>query len=484
MKTTNLLIEMILLSMLLLSNSCNKEKMCVVENYSLNDISPYYDGQWQGITVASDGSCYFGSSSHNLIHGGGFFKYDTLTNKLEVLTEDLTNLVGDDISKFTPQGKVHSPIIEVDGNLYMATHLAAYWKEVLNNYAGSYLLSYNIQSKKWTNYGITKNGFSTYSAIEIDKKRGKAYLMTVPFSPNDTAFGNHLFEVDLKSKEKRDLGRIGDGKACFYFFIDNSSRLWASVWKGKGSLYCYDPAVDSIKEYKNAFPEAKLYNDEKANQPPTFVEKAWTWLHPIENGEKCLFTMGDFGGGDERLWIFDPNENIESKNAFKPICYIGNTFLSVALGGNRVYFIQRASNAESRNYDAEGKRDEPANKSGHHVSNLHLKSVSLDPKCGYKIIDHGRLIDKKGRTAAYIGSLAADEKGNVYMSGGWLIAEGDQPTLQYVHKSSDGKAYKALEGPGQDAKEYDNQMTVKSDENFIPLKRAEFFSRVNVLQDL
>ena len=163
-----------LLLFTLLIIGCEKDNYCVVNNLSLNEISTYYDGQWQGITVASDGACYFGSSAHNLVHGGGFFKFDPDSEKIEVIVKDLTDLVGDDINKFTPQGKIHSPIIEIDRKLYLATHLASYWQDVLDLYSGSYFLDYNIDTKEWNNYGIIKKRYSTYSAIEVDSKREKA----------------------------------------------------------------------------------------------------------------------------------------------------------------------------------------------------------------------------------------------------------------------------------------------------------------------
>jgi hypothetical protein len=184
--------------------------------------------------------------------------------------------------------------------------------------------------------------------------------------------------------------------------------------------------------------------------------KAWTWAQPIENRTKCLFTMGDLAGGDERLWIFDPEKDIASKEAFTPVCYIGSTFLSVALGGDRVYFIQRGDLASNRNYSTEGTRDLPPDKNGYHVNNLHLKSVSLDPEDGYVIMDHGRIIDQDGRTPGYLGSLAADKHGNVFMNGGWLVKPGDQPTLKYIY----------------DEGVYDT------------LARGEFFAWVNVGGDL
>ncbi|HXI00047.1 MAG TPA: hypothetical protein VNI52_07240 [Sphingobacteriaceae bacterium] len=190
--------------------------------------------------------------------------------------------------------------------------------------------------------------------------------------------------------------------------------------------------------------------------------------------------MGDYGGGDERLWIFDPQKDISSKEDFTPVAYIGNTFLSVALGGNRVYFIQRGDNSLSRHYDTEGKRDVAPDKNGHHVNDLHLRSVALDKNDKHPFIDHGKLIDQDGRTPAYIGSLAADNKGNVFMSGGWLTKPGDQTTLMFLFKDSKGKVYGPLEHPGQQSKN-ENESSASQ---YQKLKRGEFFSWVNVNNDL
>lgn len=444
------------LMMITLLSGRVEEKFCRAYSIALNKISPYYDGQWQGIIAASDGACYFGSSSHTLAHGGGLFRFDPAKKQFDVLTDDLTKLVGDDISKHTPQGKCHSPIIEIDGTLYLTTHLAAYWKDVLHKYAGSYFLSYNMKQKKWNNYGIIKPRFSTYSAIEVDAKRGKAYAMVVPFAPQDTAEGNHLYQIDLKTKQKRDLGRLSDGKAAFWFYLDDKGKVWTSVWGGTNKLHSYDPETDKITTYNNAFPEPKIAPDGKPVEKVSYKPLCWTWAKAIDGGKRCLFTMGDYGGGDERLWIFDPQKNIESKEAFIPICYIGNTFLSVALGGNRVYFIQRGDNKSSRGYSTEATRDLPPDENGYHVNNLHLKSVALNQNDPHLFIDHGRIVDQDGRTPAYIGSLAADDKGNVFTSGGWLIKPGDQPTLKYIYEGN----------------------------NYETLKRGEFFAWVNISKDL
>ena len=69
----------------------SKEK---VWTYSMNQICKEWDGQWQGITVASDGCCYFGSSTHSKSHGAGFHKFDPKTYEVTVLAKDMTEICG------------------------------------------------------------------------------------------------------------------------------------------------------------------------------------------------------------------------------------------------------------------------------------------------------------------------------------------------------------------------------------------------------
>jgi hypothetical protein len=438
----------------------SKEKYCTTYSIAINKVSPYYDGQWQGITVASDGACYFGSSCHGLNHGGGFFRFDPNTKQFDVLTDDFSKLVGTDLSKNTPQGKCHSPIIEVDGTLYLATHLAAYWDDVLDRYEGSHLLSYTLKTKKWRDFGVIKPHWSTYSAIEVDPVRRKIYAMERLFAPK--AEGMRLFQVDVKSGEKRDLGKV-DGEAAYWFYLDNTGKLWFPTRYSRGQLYCYDPKTERIGTYENAFPSPRYAPaGTPCEKGRTKGQASWGWAKAIDGGKRCLFTQGDDAGDDERLWIFDPAKDIATKDAFTPICYVGNTFLSVALGGNRVYYIQMNDNAASRNYNIEFNRGIHPDQNGHHRHNLHLRSVALDRKDPRPYVDHGRIIDQDGRTPGYFGSLAADDKGNVFLVGSWLVRPGDQPTLRYTH----------------------NVNTISKGKVFETLIRGEFFAWVNVSEDV
>jgi hypothetical protein len=101
-------------------------KICEVTSYSMNKICKEWDGQWQGIGIASDGNCYFGTSTHSSGHGAGFHRYDPGTKEHTVIAEDMTVICGEEFSG-SQQGKIHSPIIELDGWLYFTTHLSNYW---------------------------------------------------------------------------------------------------------------------------------------------------------------------------------------------------------------------------------------------------------------------------------------------------------------------------------------------------------------------
>ena len=83
------------------------------------------------------------------------------------------------------------------------------------------------------------------------------------------------------------------------------------------------------------------------------------WMQPLD-GDRALFTLGWYGG---MLYLFDSSKPIGSGQEFQPIRHIGYSDLGVAIGGNRVFYYQRAN----RGF-------------GHQeATDFHLLSVSLDP---------------------------------------------------------------------------------------------------------
>ena len=425
-----------------------------IYSVSMNKICKEWDGQWQGITVASDGNCYFSSSTHSKGHGAGFHKFDPRTNKHTVLAEDMTVVCGED-STLSQQGKIHSPIVECDGWLYFTTHLSNYWKEGIEQYTGAHVIGYELATGKFRDFGIVRPRYSIYSAINVDPVRKKIYVFVVPFLDElKKSDGCHLYSIDIASGEKQDLGSLTKGQngASFWFFVDNKGNVWFTLWKlhwlyenDRGNLYVYRPDKGVIETYKDVLPKGILADGTPVTDTLMMKQKSWTWAQALPGAEKCLFAMGDWGGGDERLWEFDPAKNIETGAAFKEMGYIGSTFLQTAIGGNRLYFIQFASLADERNYDSESEREIDPDSATYRERKLHLRSISIGSEADRQVEDHGEIIDQDGRAARMIMSMTADNNGRVYMYGSWHVKSFKEATLQYLlFEYPNGNLYRLL----------------------------------------
>jgi hypothetical protein len=461
---------------------------CSVRSIPLNKYVKYFDGQWQGITVASDGACYFGASTHSPRHGSSFFKFEPGTDKLTVLAEDMTEVCGEDLGRTPPQGKIHSPIVEFEGWLYFTTHLSNYWDEAMDRYTGAHVLGYELATGTFRDFGVAHPRYTIYSAINVDMNNRKLYVFAVPFAAADVQRdGSHLHQIDLETGKNVDLGLVGrKQQSCtYYFFIDEAGNCWFTLWKNHwplawdhGDLYKYDPKAKTIRCYKDVLPRGKLAPEGAPAPARLNSERSWSWLEALPGNGQCLFTTGCFGGGDERLWIFDPSRNIETGDAFRPLSYIGTTFLSNAFDGkNRFYFVQYNKLEEARTHWSEAVRDYPREDIDFDDS-LHLRSVSTDPDADGTVTDHGKIVDGENRQVTMIESLAADRKGNVYMQGTWNALTEDEASHQYLWPEFttyyDGMGYTPLLKTFKGAKSYEYKV----------MHRGQFFSRGNVARDI
>ncbi len=460
---------------------------CIAHSFALNKLVKYFDGQWQGMIAASDGACYFGSSTHSPLHGSSFFKFEPETGKLAMLADDMTRICGEDPGKAPPQGKIHSPIVEHDGWLYFTTHLSNYWEPAINQYSGAHVIGYELESGKFRDFGVVRRGYSIYSAINVDPGSRKLYVFVVPFAAGDVARdGSHLFQVDIETGEKVDLGLVGqkERSATYWFFIDDRGDCWFTLWKNHwplswdhGDLYRFDSAARKIKCYKDVLPLGRLAPDGAPAPEKLKVERSWSWAEALPGNQRCLFTTGQLGGGDERLWIFDPRKNIETGEAFQPIAYIGPTFLSLAFDGrDRVYFIQYKNLPDGRIYWSEAVRDYQREDT-HFEDELHLRSVGIQPSADNRVIDHGRIVDQEKRRVTMIEALAADGKGNVFMQGSWNALRADEATHQYCWPELT-QYYVGL-GFSEVCRTYQN---VRHHAHNV-MHRGQFFSYVNVRKD-
>ncbi len=457
---------------------------CRVHSISLNRYVKYFDGQWQGITAASDGACYFGASTHCPTHGSSFFRYEPGTQALKVLAEDMSSVCGEDPCRTPPQGKIHSPIVEFDGWLYLTTHLSAYWDEAMDRYTGAHVIGYQLSSGAFRDFGVLRQRYTIYSAINVDRKNRKLYVFAVPFARGDTERdGSHLYQVDIDSGTSTDLGLVGkkERSNVLWFFIDDRGDCWFTLWKNHwpidwdhGDLYRYDCQAKALRCYKDVLPLGKLAPDGAAAPAKLSTERSWSWAEALPGNRECLFTTGCLGGGDEQLWVFDPRKSVENGEAFRPLGYIGSSFLGNAFDGkDRLYFVQYNRLEDARVYWAEAVRDYPR-ADVRFDDAIHLRSVSVDPASDHRVTDHGRIVDQDNRRVTMIESLAADSHGNVYMHGTWDALKPEEQTHQYVWPELteyyDGLGYKPLLKSFAGARNYDYKV----------MQRGQFFSHVKV----
>lgn len=444
------------------------QKICHAYSIALNEIEPDYDGQWQGMTVGSDGNCYFGSSTHSYRQGAGFFRFDARTRELTTLTTDMTAVCGEDLTETPSQGKIHSPIVEHDGWLYFTTHLSNYWKAAIDSYTGAHVIGYEMSTGRFRDFGIVRPRFSIYSFINVDPIRSKLHVFSVPFAEEDKKDGgSNVYRIDIASGEMEDLGRPGGNlgtNPSFWSYVDPDGNCWFTMWRGGGryaaggggNLWRVSGASGQIERFADVLPEARLWPDGQRCSEELQKDRAWTWAQSLPDRQQCLFAMGFAAGDDERLWAFDPAEDIALGTAFQPVGYIGPVFLALALGNERVFYIQRGDPASHRNYSGEAKRDEDPDVVGKN-EDYHLKSISLAPSTYGQVTDHGAIVDQMGRAPRMVDSLAADQEGRAYMVGSWHILPDDQPTLQID-----------LENP----------------EVFQTMKRGQFFAVCDVSEDI
>lgn len=207
------------------------------------------DSCWS-LSVGPDGRIYASACDEH--SPGGYVKvvrYNETSDALDYLF-DLDQLVGDprDSGRAT-QCKIHysfAPSMH-DGILYMATHLSgppidqpAYspwrsWHDPKRCFRGSALLAWDTRTDQalWSDTLIPKEGCR---CLVIDEERSLLYALGYP--------RDHMYQYNLITHERRDLGRIGSINAQV-LILDKFHRVWTT--SDYGRLVRYDPEKDRME---------------------------------------------------------------------------------------------------------------------------------------------------------------------------------------------------------------------------------------------
>lgn len=375
------------------------------QSFPLNPYVQVLDGQWQGTKFASDGSCYFASSTHDNKHGAAFFRYQPDIKVLTMLTNDITRVCGEDPTVTPPQGKIHSDILEHNGWLYFATHLGNYWLEAQTNYTGAHVIGYELATGNFRDFGVIRSNHTIYAGIGLDPVRNKLIVYTT--RDWGSSPGSYMYRIDITTGTKELLG-AAPGIAAFWFFVDSQGDCWISPQADNGSLLRVRSATGQIDRWDNVQPADELQGD-----------RFWAWAQPLPDGDRCVFRLQD----GNNLYTFDASRfRTNSATGFSVVQNIGPYGLGMALGQDRVFYIQRANRQDGQ----QGYQD------------FHLLSASLASNATPAILDHGLIVDQSGRLAWRIPGMAADPQNRIYMVGDWWLLPGEQGSTTGTFRHVDG----------------------------------------------
>jgi len=248
---------------------------------------PDSDSCWS-LSVGPDGRIYAAACAEGV--PGGIVKlvrYDEKADKLEYLF-DLDRKVEDpgDSGRAT-QCKIHysfAPSMH-DGVLYMATHLSgppidlpAYspwlsWHDAKRCFRGSALLALDTRTDTvlWWDTLIPKEGCR---CLLHDEERQRLYALSYP--------RDHFIIYDLKTRQRRDMGRIGSINAQA-LFLDKRHRVWTT--DDYGHLVRYDPEKDRLETSPYVLPHNREFQTgwhsvfyDVAGSPDGECIYAGTWI--------------------------------------------------------------------------------------------------------------------------------------------------------------------------------------------------------------
>jgi len=391
-------------------------------NYSLNHHIRMLDGQWQGTFLASDGNVYVGGGSHNPNLAAALFRYEPETRDLKMLVENITPICGEDQSKTPPQGKLHSPIVEHEGWIYLGTHLANYTEEGRKAYTGAHLLGYHLATGRWRDFGVIHRNFTNYSALGLDAPRGKIYFYVTPFYEGE---GSRLYCVDIATGKKEDLGLVArwenrrdHGPPAYHCFVDAQGDCWLTT-RYERTLYVARAATGKIEAHADALPEEVLTY---ASRDP------WRGLRALDEHRALVHMAG-------RMWTFDSRKAPRGRDTFTPIrdgIDPSGLVECFACGGGRFFWTYRGKDRKA---------------------SLHLMSASVkDPS---NAIDHGEIVDG-GRRPMWAGDLITDGRGTVYMVGRWYVTDEDMKVFGMVRHKMQMAVFFSVIDVSKDVPEADN----------------------------
>jgi hypothetical protein len=380
---------------------------------------------YNAMGTGSDGKIYYVLSSENIDQGAKMFCLDPRSQQIRELG-DLTEACGEKGSKAIPQGKSHVNFVEANGKLYFATHVGVYsiveGKETMGippagytSYPGGHLLSYDLKTGKFEDFGIAPNkeGVLTFN---MDPKRGRLFALTWP--------SGIFYRYDLSTRNQKSFGKqcaLGeDGvgpdyrTVCRSIAVDQSDGS-AYFTTSEGAILRYNPASDSVSQVEGEDMKKDYFG---LYDPASPGHMGYNWRQTCwRAADQMIYGVH---GNSGYLFRFDPRaprlevlERITSEPSQR--CGMFDQFsygyLGFALGpdgrtihyltGGPIYIDGKRLAGKSKTAMGEAKG----------LEDLHL--VTYDLVSG-KYTDQGAVFYENGQRPLYVNAITVGKDGMVY----------------------------------------------------------------------
>ena len=325
LNVTHIFYSMLLTSAVLLTVSCTAERSgepphssryITADTLQATTYDTGFDEggiSWNSISTASDGKVYYSLSTTDIDQGAQFYSFDPGTDQIE-LVADFTEVVGDGDRKVVPQGKSHGNFYEMDGKLYIATHVGVHGsieggelaisEEGYDPYPGGHFLSYDLSTGEFEDLAQAPSGQGILTFV-MDRDRGDLYGITWPLG--------YFIHYDPDTGSLDNLGLIsGRGEAgtpgddfrtlCRSMFVDPAD---GSVYftTADGDIFSYNPESDSITQVEGVNLRLDYFGTYDTDQPGNY---GYNWRqivwNPVEEAAYGVHAKSGY------LFRFDPRE--------------------------------------------------------------------------------------------------------------------------------------------------------------------------------
>lgn len=380
---------------------------------------------YNGMGTGSDGNIYYVLSSENIDLGARMFSLDTKTQRIRQIA-DLTEVCGEKGSRAIPQGKSHVNFVEAHGKLYFGTHVGVYsivdGKEMMGippagykAYPGGHLLSYDLKSGKFEDFGIAPNreGILTFN---MDTRRGRLFALTWP--------SGIFYRYDLGTKQQKSFGKMcaegEDGVGPTYRTVCRSIAVdledgSAYFTTSEGTILKYSTETDDVKPVAGEDMKKDYFG---IYDPTSPGHMGYNWRQVTWRAkDKMIYGVH---GNSGYLFRFDPrvprmevlerltSEPSKRSGMFDQFSY---GYLGFALGpdqktihyltGGPIYVEGKrlAGKASTAMGEAKG------------LENLHLVTYDVER---HRYTDHGAVFYVDGQRPLYVNAITIGRDGMVY----------------------------------------------------------------------